>query len=218
MRFVNLLKVVPRFAIRAVHLYAPYYVFRYGYLREMDWYASYHDQTVTGAGGEPVPWLTYPSVHFMSERIGLEMTVFEYGAGNSTFWWASRVERVISVEHMTEWYDRLRPKVPSNVELIFADHSDSEAYSEIALRYVGEVDILVIDSRHRVACAKKGLQALKPDGVVVWDDTEREEYAEGYELLADCGFRRLDFTGMGPARVEGWTTSIFYRSENCLRL
>lgn len=213
---LNFLKLFPRTAIRTAHLYAPYYLFRYGYLRDISWYSSYHHQTVTGVDGEPVPWLNYPIIHFLSERIKPDMTVFEYGAGNSTVWWASRVKQVISVEHAHEWYDALVTTVPANVELIFADHTDVEHYSGIVAKYTGQFDILVIDSRHRISCAKNGLTSLKADGVIIWDDTEREEYAEGYQILVENGFRRLDFTGMGPARVEGWTTTIFYRTDNCL--
>lgn len=215
MTIVEYLKILPRAAIRSVRLYAPYYLFRYGYLRDLGWYDSYHKQAVTGAGGVAVPWLNYPIVHFLSGRIRPDMTVFEYGAGNSTVWWASRVKRVISVEHTLKWYEIVKCKIPSNVELLFADHNDAENYAGIAANYARKIDILVIDGRNRIARAKNGLPGLKPDGVIIWDDTERKRYEEGYAYLAGERFRRIDFTGMGPAREQGWTTSIFYRQENC---
>ena len=210
------LKIPPRAVLKAMRLYAPYYLLRYGYLREMGWYDSYHQQRVIGALGEPIPWLTYPLIRFMSERLTSSMTVFEYGSGNSTLWWASRVKRVISIEHTRHWYEYLASRVPSNVELIFADDKDLDNYSKLAANYVDNLDIIIIDGRHRVECAKKSLSGITSDGVIIWDDMERQEYAEGSAFLAESGFRRIDFTGMGSARVEGWTTSIFYRTDNCL--
>jgi hypothetical protein len=76
-------------------------------------------------------------------------------------------------------------------------------------------DIVVIDGWDRMSCARHAVQRLQPDGVIVWDNTDRERYAEGVQLLAAQGFRQLDFAGLGPGQTRETCTSIFYRSGNC---
>jgi hypothetical protein len=77
---------------------------------------------------------------------------------------------------------------------------------------------VVIDGRDRVNCARNCVPALKPDGVVVWDNVERDEYAEGLRFLAESGFRRLDFAGMPPGLVEKTRTAVLYRAANVFGL
>ena len=67
-------------------------------------------------------------------------------------------------------------------------------------------------------CAKRVLQALRSDGVVVWDNSDREKYEDGYAFLKGHGFRQIDFEGIGPVNIDPWSTSIFYRDNNCLGL
>jgi hypothetical protein len=60
------------------------------------------------------------------------------------------------------------------------------------------------------------VDALCPGGVIVWDDTERERYAEGQRILRARGFRKLEFVGIGPMVTVKKETSVFYRRDNCL--
>jgi hypothetical protein len=73
----------------------------------------------------------------------------------------------------------------------------------------------VIDGRDRVNCTKASLGALKPDGSIVFDNSDRSDYESGYSFLQANEFRRLDFWGMGPINSYGWCTSVFYRTQNC---
>ena len=89
-------------------------------------------------------------------------------------------------------------------------------YSKTILRYNNAFDIIVIDGRDRVNCARNCLGALKDNGVVIWDNSDRDKYEEGYAYLVQNGFNRLDFDGLGPINCDGWRTSVFYRQNNCL--
>lgn len=51
-----------------------------------------------------LPWLTYDAVSWLDSYLSKEMTVFEWGGGSSTIYFAKRVKLVISVEHDWEWY------------------------------------------------------------------------------------------------------------------
>lgn len=181
------------------------------------WFRSRSQGMPVDANNEPIPWITYSCLRFLEGRVRPDMAVFEYGSGSSTLWWARRVRSVISCEHDSDWFERTRALVPENVQLTHAS-AEGQQYSREILKYQQAFDILVIDGRDRVACARNSLAALKAQGVVVWDNSDRDEYQPGYAFLVENGFRRIDFSGMGPINVYGWSTSIFYRDENCLGL
>lgn len=196
-------------------LFATYQFWHRSYLRESGWYRSVREQKPVDSKGNPIPWITYPALEFLEGRVAKDMTVFEYGCGGSTLWWAGKVARVVASEHNLQWFETMRQLVPANVELCHAQLGGEGDYSRQILKYKNAFDIIVIDGRERNACAKNALGALKEGGVILWDNSERERYAEGQEYLLQNGFKRLDFTGLGPLNFYAWGTSLFYRSNNC---
>ncbi len=190
-----------------------------GYLRESGWLQSMACGEVVGENGEPIPWLTYPALDFLCERVCHSMAVFEYGSGNSTLWWGERVYKLVSCEHDKEWYAEFFPRVPEKTTYLLRRYKGgSEDYAREITHYRKMFDILVIDGRERVKCAINGLQSLRDSGVILWDNTDRKEYQEGYDYLQASGFRRLDFWGIGPLSTKKWCTSVFYRTRNCLHI
>ncbi len=189
-----------------------------GYLEKTGWLRTMIEEKIVDADGNPVPWITYPARKFLEDRITADMDIFEYGSGNSTLWWSSRVASVTSCEHDKEWYAAYLPKMAENTTYILRRVKNSTLYADEILNYRERFDILVIDGRDRVNCIKSGLNALKPAGVVVWDNSDRDEYEEGYEFLLREGFKRLDFWGLGPISTREWCTSVFYRIQNCLSI
>jgi len=189
---------------------------RASWLVKVGWFESVYQRAAVNGQGEAIPWITYAATAFMEPRLRTEMAVFEYGSGNSTIWWANRVARVVSCEHDAAWHQKMSPHLPDNVEYVFAELNDG--YVGVIARHEGEFDIVVIDGRERVRCADKAIDALKGDGVMIWDNSDRDKYQSGYALLHDRGFRRIDFWGAGPIVAYGWCTSVFYRANNCLRI
>ncbi|HVZ34586.1 MAG TPA: class I SAM-dependent methyltransferase [Polyangiaceae bacterium] len=188
---------------------------RTGYLATRGWFNSLIESASVDARAEPIPWITYPCLRVLESRARQDMEVFEYGSGFSTLWWAKRVRHVVSCEHDRSWYERIRALVPANVEMIHATR-DEHRYSATILGYTNRFDIVVIDGRDRVRCAQNAVQALKPEGVIVWDNSDREYYQAGFDLLARQGFRRIDFFGMAPMVPFECATAVFYRDRNCL--
>lgn len=187
------------------------------YLRQQGWFDSVRRGGAVDAAGEPTPWFTYPALHFLGDRVRRDWHVFEYGAGHSTVWWAARVAQVASVENDEGWFKRMRATAPANVNLMHLEVAGG-AYASAIDAWPGRFDVVVIDGRDRVACARHTLAALKTAGVVVWDNADRAEYAEGYAILTSAGFKRLDFWGLGPVNGDAWCTAVFYRADNCLGL
>jgi hypothetical protein len=77
-------------------------------------------------------------------------------------------------------------------------------------------DVIVIDGALRAECAKVAREALTPTGIIIYDNTDGEKYAEGRDILMSQNFRRIDFFGFGPIWRREWSTAVFYRDGNCV--
>jgi hypothetical protein len=106
--------------------------------------------------------------------------------------------------------------VPGNVDLLHVDLVPGGDYCKRAHACGEKFDVIVIDGRDRVNCAFESLPALTDEGVIVWDNSDRERYGEGIQRLAARGFKKIEFTGMTPLQVEKSETGILYRDRNCL--
>ena len=188
------------------------------YLSKTGWLRSIDELLPVDVEGKPLPWFTYSFIDFIGDRIYPEMKIFEYGSGNSTLWWSARVSSVVACEHDKDWYENISQKVPDSVDYRYCELEYGGEYSKVISTFVSEFDCIVIDGRDRVNCAKNALAALKGNGVVIWDNSDRESYQEGYAFLLENGFRRIDFWGLGPINRDKWCTSVFYRKENCLMI
>jgi len=187
-----------------------------GPLRDDGWFLSCRLQASVNRSGEPIPWFTYPFLEFLSNRLHRDMSVFEYGAGASTLWWARNVRRVIACEHDLNWFNKINKQLPANVNIFHVDLTPGGAYAEKILEYPGQFDVVVIDGRDRERCAINSVNSLTSAGVIIWDNTNRESYRNGIKELKELGFRQLAFVGFAPICAWKCETSVFYRDNNCL--
>lgn len=184
-------------------------------LTRWGWFESRASGRSVDASGNPIPWYTYAFLDAFSDRIPMDITVFEFGSGNSTIWWADKVHSVISVEHDEQWYKTVITSIPQNVQLIFRTR-DQDAYVDSIKEFGQKFDLVIIDGRDRVRCINAALGCLTDRGVVILDNSERPAYSEGKQMLFDAGFRQLRFTGFIPIDFAPSETSVFYRDGNCL--
>jgi len=185
------------------------------YLQATGWIQSQISRSSVDAAGEPIPWYQYAAIDFLGERVDADHRVFEFGSGNSTLWWARRTASVTAVEHEPAWATTVRETAPENVTLLEIALEPDGEYSRTPARTGARHEIVVIDGRDRVNCAYRCLDALTDDGVIVWDDSQRRRYRPGLDFLAEKGFRRLRFTGLGPIVGNPGETSVLYRPSNC---
>lgn len=87
------------------------------FLQPSGWTRSLVEQAPLRADGQPLPWFTYGAIEFLQRVVRTSDSVFEYGAGHSTLWWQQNVQRLVAVEHDTQWCDRLRPRLLPAVQL-----------------------------------------------------------------------------------------------------
>jgi len=189
---------------------------RGGYLYDIGWTKSIITGNVTDASNNPLPWVTYPFIEFIAQRLTHTMDVFEFGSGNSTLYYAGRAASVYSVENDRLWFDKIKNTMPENVKLFYCELEDGGDYCKYAEKTDKKYDLVIVDGRDRVNCCINGIAALKPAGVIMLDDAERKEYNKGINFLGNNGFKRLDFWGTAPTINYLKCTTLFYKTNNCL--
>lgn len=91
------------------------------------------------------------------------------------------------------------------------------AYAAVGLTYPkGYFDVIVIDGMARVLTSWVASRQVGANGIVVFDNSDRAEYEDGYQFLLDAGFARIDFWGLGPINPYEWCTSIFFKDLSAL--
>jgi hypothetical protein len=180
-------------------------------LRDYGWVRSMREGRCVNAAGEPIPWLTYPAVDFLSQFNYAEKSVFEYGAGASTLFWARRARRVVSVESDPEWVNTLRPELPANCELILSSAVVTEYAGQLASR--GQFDVIVVDGtgESRPACCRAALEHICAGGIIVLDNSDL--WPGSAAILREAGLIQVDFTGFAPLQSHAHTTSVFFTRD-----
>ena len=187
-----------------------------GYLRDIGWFKAFDTRSPVDELGDPIPWVTYSFIDFIKGRLNKQHTVFEFGSGNSTFFYAKNAGIVVSVEHDKSWYDKIVSTKPENSEMIYCELKRGGDYANMPVKLGEKFDIIIVDGRDRVNCCMRSIDALSPNGVVVLDDSEREKYRPAVEFLSKNGFKRIPFSGISPGLFYLKSTSVFYRDDNCL--
>ncbi len=185
-------------------------------LKEDGWFESFKTKQSIDKDGNPIPWCTYPFIKFIEPRLKKNFNVFEFGGGNSTIWYAKRVNSIKAVEHDKGWIEYISNKMPKNAKIIYRELSLDGDYSKEVLNNGNKYHIIIIDGRDRNNCAKNGLNCLTNDGVIIFDNSNLLDYKESMDLFQNKGFKRIDFIGLSPVTNHNNYTSIFYREDNCL--
>jgi len=187
-----------------------------GYLKDIGWFSAFDSLSPVDQHGNPIPWVTYSFIDFIKARIKKEHAVFEFGSGNSTYFYARYAGKVISVEHDESWFKKIIAAKPENSEMIFCELKPDGDYCRMPLQLKQQFDLVIIDGRDRVNCCKQAINALTPTGIIVLDDSERDFYNEASMFLKQNGFKQLSFSGISPGLFYNKATSVFYKANNCL--
>ena len=183
------------------------------------------------------PWITFNAIKWLEKYLNKNVTLFEFGSGGSTFFWAERVKKLISVEHDKKWYDRVSKELIKegikNCDYILSEPiKDStkdkipygyKSYTSTLKEYEGmsfenyvktienypdsSFDLVVIDGRARASCIFRALRKIRPGGFLMLDNSDREHYHKAIVLLNN--YKRTDFFGLVPYRAQLYQTSIW---------
>lgn len=183
------------------------------------------------------PWISFGAINWLKGYLKPDMKVFEYGSGGSTIFLARRVQEVFSVEHEQGYFDvvqselnrknltnctyrlALPEKLPENSDIKYVPGSftsyqprwqglDFTKYVTMIDQFPDNYfDLVVVDGRSRSSCILRALKKVKRNGWILLDNSEREGYGSGKELLKK--YDRHDFYGLVPSNVDLYQTSVW---------
>lgn len=160
------------------------------------------------AASMPLPWYTYPAIEYLSQFDFAGWTVFEFGGGNSSLFWAGRAARVVTVENDASWFERLQRRSAPNQRMLL--RQERAAYVAALAEQSERFDIVAIDGEWRHACARAAVGCVRERGMIILDNSDK--FPGVADFLRGQDFFEIDFSGFGPVNNYTWTTSMFVRS------
>lgn len=125
---------------------------------------------------KPVPFLHPDVILHLENLIQPEWRILEHGSGGSTLWFAERCHDVTAFESNKRWYDALRHKANQKIYLVMFVGTLKDC-----LVVDKKFDLLLIDGEPLEARAlflMAAYELVKPGGIVVLDNANREIYAK----------------------------------------
>ncbi|MBU6338868.1 MAG: hypothetical protein KGQ36_02730 [Rickettsiales bacterium] len=212
------------------------------------WIRSFCSSFSQDENGDPLPWMTYPFIEFISDKLNKNHVIFEYGFGASTLFFAKKVKKVVAIESNAMWLKVMQTCHPeyvlhchpersegspstheilcqdflkenimaqddtSNIEItLMQDALTNSNYENFAANYKEKFDFIFIDSLKRFECAKNSIAALKDDGILILDDSQRKGYKKIFEFFEKNNFKKQDFVGIAPGQLKIKNTTVFWR-------
>lgn len=156
------------------------------------WKSSEADQFL------PIPWLHPAAVLYMETLINKFSFVIEHGCGGSSLWFAERCNYVKSYDDNPKWMAEVRKRAPSNLEVL-----DEVEPTNLNL----QCDLMLIDGnvKTRARWIKAARKLVKPGGVVVLDNANRDEYKDQRQYLQSIAAHHMMIDGNPPRHIHACT-------------
>lgn len=170
--------------------------------------------------GNPVPWISSSSQHFLESLDLHDANVFEFGSGNSTMYWAHQYSRrkirsYMGIENCVPFYTQMARKYDfyrRNITCL----EDAEDYFRHA-RTIAEAgilfDVTIVDGpiHLRAQELEVALAITDSEGFIIVDDSNWIEN----DLVRFCDKHfmfRIDFAGFSPSVSFVKVTSVLFRN------
>jgi hypothetical protein len=181
------------------------------------------------SGAKPVelalPWFSWSAIEQL-DRLPLEgLRVFEFGGGGSTLYFLKRGCIVRTAENSRDWAALVLNQAQSrgwadrlDLRIVDMPEHPSAEHRELVDSYVSQIEdekpwhVVVVDGvdgtpSTRMLCLERARTRVAPDGLIVLDDSWRDEYRAAPKVLA--GFAQTAHKGLGPARWGVTRTDIY---------
>jgi predicted O-methyltransferase YrrM len=162
-------------------------------------------------------WFTEASIiefeRFLNTNTNLK--IFEFGMGASTIWLSKfpSISLLVSVEHDKNWFHEVGEQIKNTERTGGCGLNLSERPYDYCIKSYDDdfFDCVIVDGRDRVKCLESAKSKIKPNGLLILDNSERTEYVSGIELYS--GWERQDFKQPLPDKYgftyPDWTTTFF---------
>jgi hypothetical protein len=169
-------------------------------------YASMRRWECVDRSNHPIPWYSYPATEYIQQLDLSDKAIFEYGSGNSTLFWSTRCRRLVSIDDNVQWYNKVKGKLPPNVEYHLCE--EKEEYVNSICQSRNKFDIVIVDGSHRYECSLKAIQNLKKDGFIILDNSDW--FDKSSKAFRNSNLIEVDMSGFGPINGYTWTTSFYF--------
>ena len=187
--------------------------------------------------GKPLPLLTYPFIEYIYDLNLSKAKMLEFGGGNSTLFFASKVSQIYSVEpnfnRPKSWFLFLQKEIsksiynerikligvdlPSNYEnypdwVKLVNERTREVIDKILNETKDNFDIILIDGWgfQRNWIANYLANSLSEGGIIIVDNTYH--CPQCALSLRELGFNQINFKGHAPSTHRD-CTSIFFKGN-----
>ncbi|MBO6949153.1 MAG: hypothetical protein JJ855_14310 [Rhodospirillales bacterium] len=153
-----------------------------------------------------VPMISYRARREIAGLLTPETHMIEFGSGNSTPWFARRVQSLISVEDDPGWYEHVN-RVLTSMQITNVDHTlrDEESYADVSGIADASLDFALVDGTDRAGCIKAVVPKLKPDGYLYLDNSDKDM------TIPDGDLRRAEAALLEAVTARGG--SVLYFSD-----
>ncbi len=159
------------------------------------------------SGRNPIPWYTYPAIEFLAHLDMSRFSIFEYGSGNSTLYWATRAKHVTSVEDDENWYSKIKNDI-KNLKLRNVSYFLEKEPMKYWTMAEENHDIIIVDGKYRRDCIEH-LYKIGWQGVMLILDNSDWYPSSVLFIRENLQWVQVDFHGFGPINDYSWTTTIF---------
>ncbi len=187
--------------------------------------------------GNPLPFLTYPFIEYIVDLDLSAAKMLEFGGGNSTLFFASKVSQIYTVEpnfnRPKSWFLSLKKEISKlknneKVKLFGVDLPEKYEYYPDWIKLVNErtkevideilnkskssFDIILIDGWgfQRKWIATYIASSLSQGGLIIVDNTYH--CPQCAHSLRELGFNQINFKGHAPSTHRD-CTSIFFKGN-----
>jgi hypothetical protein len=178
--------------------------------KEHGWALSNHNWNSIDADGFPLPWFTYPAIHYLVNLNFSGNRVLEWGGGNSSTWWSKRCMSLTVIESNVHWFEAIEKNLEkaSNVRMKLAENRDDYVASDqIALH-----DVFVIDGEYRSEImgeiVRHFISTNLTPALVILDNSDRLT-EEAHNFAQALRMHEVTFRGFGPINDYEWETTVF---------
>jgi hypothetical protein len=191
-----------------------------------------------------IPWINFPAQRWLQTKLSQDSLVFEWGSGASSVYFAKRVKELTSIEYDKQWFEIVENEFINqgfrNGQLKFFGANDLSEFdpfpdnihyyqsedkgykNKIFYSYVRSIlnypdsyfDLILVDGRARGGCLKMAMTKIKQGGIILLDNSEREEYLSALNYFVKPGWKIQHFWGPGPSAIWPvfWRTTAFIKN------
>lgn len=204
-------------------------------MNRQSWIRSFSSGLSQDENGNFIPWMTYEAIKNLKEILTTKDSIFEFGCGTSTIFFAQNTKLVISIETNRNWFEIICKKIRTlkltkiefkisdsfkklyddifiygNVIILLLENGqNNNLYQKTVNQFNKKFDYVIIDSLKRLECCHESISNIKDNGIIILDDSQRNSYKKIYDFFNKNGYKFTEFWGIAPGQIKIKNTTFF---------